>query len=96
MNVHVIRSHTQTEKCLKKLDLHHDEVSALAVVGPSLYTGSYDCTVRHWNIVEELGAGERPKRKTDSPLPSVADSVKKQELTADEERELAELMDDED
>jgi hypothetical protein len=72
-------------------------VSALAVVGSTLYSASYDCTIRQWSLQD-------PDLKTvNSSAPqSIAHSEAQPKgmakpattLTEDEERELAELLSD--
>lgn len=71
---------------------HYEEVTCLALVGGSVWSGSIDGTVRRWGVskqdmakyVEDAEAGD----STETP------AKKEGMLSAEEEAELAELMDD--
>jgi hypothetical protein len=67
---------------------HFDEITKLEVVGNILISTSLDGTIRTWNTNEpppklDIAKQEEPKREESM-------------LTEEEERELAELMSDED
>jgi len=67
---------------------HFDEITKLEIVGNTLISASLDGTIRIWNTNEpppklEMARKEQPKGEESM-------------LTEEEERELAELMSDED
>ena len=64
---------------------HFDEITKLAVVGTNIISASLDGTIRIWDTREAPEKLEIPKEKP-----------KESGLTEEEERELAELMSDED
>ena len=97
----------QTEKVKHVFEGHCDEVSALAVLddGATIVSASYDCTIRRWDLAEAeaqkkakqsaAAAGDKKQVEADA---AVTDAPKKDaeggvQLTAEEEAELAELMD---
>jgi WD40 repeat protein len=43
----------KTSELVNTINGHYDEVSSLVVVGNKIYSGSYDCTLRQWNILDE-------------------------------------------
>ena len=89
---------------VRVIEGHCDEVSAVVVLGDILYSGSYDCTVRQWDLRALLrGSCSRDGSlaSSSSLFVAVGPGVKKEArqsvavtmgLTAEEERELAELM----
>ncbi|KAF7725244.1 hypothetical protein EC973_000332 [Apophysomyces ossiformis] len=74
---------------------HFDEVGGLDVHGSTVFSVSLDCSLRRWSItapalkkyVEEAKQRKEKKQETEDAVPG---------LTEEEERELAELMDDSD
>jgi WD40 repeat protein len=67
---------------------HFDEITKLAVVGTSIISASLDGTIRTWDTREapkklEIAKVEEPKKSSSG-------------LTEEEERELAELMGEDD
>lgn len=78
---------------------HYDEITGLVLLGQTLVTTSLDGTIRRWSLTpadlqaarteaaetETEGGGALPKRKDKVPAPLV---------TEDEERELAELLEE--
>ncbi|KNE54809.1 hypothetical protein AMAG_00760 [Allomyces macrogynus ATCC 38327] len=82
-----------SEALLKILDGHFDEVSALCLIGSTLYSGSLDCTLRSWSVSDILD----PKIQFKLDIKLDEDEVVQHAssgLTEEEERELAELMSD--
>ncbi|KAK9762959.1 hypothetical protein K7432_010786 [Basidiobolus ranarum] len=79
-------------KCLKTMEGHFDEVTGLAVMGTFLYSGSLDGTIRKWSITTKSLA--EPAEKLNLEPPKVNNNSSG--LTEEEERELAELMSDDD
>jgi WD40 repeat protein len=71
-----------TDKCVKEIVGHFDEVSCLAFHDNKLWSGSIDCTIRSWNIKEQL-----EEKVVIEPLEEEVSL-----LTAEEELELAELL----
>lgn len=67
---------------------HFDEITKLAVVGHTLISASLDGTIRRWNINEPPPKLDKAKKEEPKKEQSM--------LTEEEERELAELMSDED
>ncbi|KAJ3129118.1 hypothetical protein HK098_002359 [Nowakowskiella sp. JEL0407] len=94
--------HISTEKCVGILEGHFGEISALHVVGDTLYSGSLDTTIRTWKIdettIKELKTPEVliPEVEVQVADSKVANAAGPSEslMTAEEEQELAELMDD--
>ncbi|ORZ38033.1 WD40-repeat-containing domain protein [Catenaria anguillulae PL171] len=83
------------EKLIKVIDGHFDTVTALCIVGDTLYSCSLDGTLRSWKLQEVLD----PKVEFKVEIKLDEDEVQqapKAELTAEEEAELAELMSDDD
>lgn len=39
-----------TDKCINTVKGHFDEVSSLALIGSTLWSGSLDATVRSWDL----------------------------------------------
>ena len=67
---------------------HFDEITKLAIIGPNLISSSLDGTIRIWNTHGDppkliIPKKEPPKKETST-------------LTEEEERELAELMSEDD
>ncbi|KAI9189752.1 hypothetical protein H9P43_001185 [Blastocladiella emersonii ATCC 22665] len=85
-----------SEKLLKVIDGHYDEVSALCIVGDTLYSGSLDCTIRSWKLNEVIDPKIQFKLEISLEEESLEQKQNASGLTADEERELAELMSDDD
>lgn len=86
----------QTEKVKHVFEGHCDEVSSLLVVGSTLVSASYDCTIRQWDLKSALSKTQK-KSEQEHPVQeiSAAENLKPEiELTAEEEAELAELMDE--
>ncbi|KAJ3183492.1 hypothetical protein HDU87_006811 [Geranomyces variabilis] len=96
-----------SEKCLLTLSGHFGEVSDIKIRGATIWTSSLDGTIRSWPITDkELQSTptaavaelqEQQKRAADAKAaakPTVAKPKKKAAvtMTAEEERELAELM----
>ncbi|KAI5812719.1 WD40-repeat-containing domain protein [Pyronema omphalodes] len=77
---------------------HADEVTALAVVGSWLVSVGIDCTVRRWSVKpEDVKVAIEEARKRKEGVVEEKEEVKEEGLlTAEEEAELAELMDDSD
>ena len=67
---------------------HFDEITKLEIVGNTLISASLDGTIRTWNTNEPPPKLEMARKEQ----PKVGESM----LTEEEERELAELMSDED
>ncbi|KAJ3207877.1 hypothetical protein HDU67_007179 [Dinochytrium kinnereticum] len=96
-------------KCLNTIEAHFGEVSTMAVANLKLWTGSLDGTIRRWDF-KDLATYRYvpPETDTDVPDPTAvglaeatsklvvgtAAPAKVSVMTEDEERELAELMDD--
>ncbi|TPX30486.1 hypothetical protein SmJEL517_g05948 [Synchytrium microbalum] len=94
-----------TDQVVRTMDAHSDEVSAVALRGSVLWSGSIDATIRRWDVSDLIGGTADlslfdgtmqidevpgPGEGSDSTVPaSGGDSG----LTAEEEAELAELMD---
>jgi len=81
-----------SSKKLCVIEGHFDEVSCMDIIGSTLYTGSLDCSVRSWPITGQAikEYAEAPKKKKAEAEPAAADNG----LTEEEERELAELLSD--
>ncbi|KAI9492779.1 WD40-repeat-containing domain protein [Zychaea mexicana] len=77
-------------KQLSTIEGHFDEVGCLDVAGTTLYSASLDCSLRRWTITPSAlkEYNEKPKKK---PADEEDQGLG---LTEEEERELAELMDD--
>ncbi|KAG2227580.1 hypothetical protein INT45_002265 [Circinella minor] len=77
-------------KLISTIEGHFDEVGCLDVVGSTLYSASLDCSLRRWSLTASAlkEYNEKPKNK---PKENEDDGLG---LTEEEERELAELMDD--
>ncbi|KAF8246634.1 WD40 repeat-like protein [Wilcoxina mikolae CBS 423.85] len=80
---------------------HADEVTALAVVGERgewLISVSIDCTIRRWSLkpADLKAAREEARKLREGEEVEKVKEKKKGILTAEEEAELAELMDDSD
>jgi len=72
---------------------HFEEVTALLPVGNIVVSGSIDATIRQWSLdPKDLQA--KPELK-ESSQESTTDHANEYMLTAEEETELAELMQDE-
>ncbi|KAG0174696.1 hypothetical protein DFQ28_007577 [Apophysomyces sp. BC1034] len=75
---------------------HFDEIGCLDVYGSTVYSASLDCSLRRWTITgsalkEYAEEAKKPKKKKEEEEEKPATG-----LTEEEERELAELMDDSD
>lgn len=84
-NVYV--SNVSTSEVKSSMEAHFDAISAMTIVGKYLVTGSYDGTVRKWDLKELL---KRTGTQT-QPL-VIKPKVASYELTEEEEKELLELM----
>jgi WD40 repeat protein len=76
-----------TLKVVAVYEGHFDEITKLAVVGTNIISASLDCTIRVWDTREP------PKKLEFQKEEPKKDHVA---LTEEEERELAELMSDDD
>jgi WD40 repeat protein len=76
---------TKTEKCLKIIKGHYGEVSHLDIHGNYLYSASLDGTLRCWDLTDPNLGEEVVPADDDEPTNC-------EELTEEEERELAALM----
>ncbi|KAJ1988403.1 hypothetical protein H4R33_002444 [Dimargaris cristalligena] len=98
-----------TGKCLKVLVGHFDEITGLAVIDQTIYSTSLDGTLRKWQIssILKVDGLYYPKPSTDAEVvpgttqpenSTPANSAKPSTsgMTEEEERELAELISDED
>ncbi|KAJ1929650.1 hypothetical protein IWQ60_000974 [Tieghemiomyces parasiticus] len=91
-----------TGECIKVLGGHFDEVSALAVIGGTIVSAALDASLRKWNIKKALYLpgltyDALPPLADTAPVAAAKPVATKSLLTEEEERELAELMsDDED
>ncbi|CEG79616.1 hypothetical protein RMATCC62417_14062 [Rhizopus microsporus] len=69
---------------------HFDEVSSLEIYGSTIYSGSLDCSIRRWPLnaasIKEYNETRENKKKKEQ--------AKDTGLTEEEERELAELLSD--
>lgn len=82
---------------------HVDEVSCLATVGPLIVSGSLDGTIRQWDLKQMKRPSEvAAAKKAAANKPPVMPVTAKQPATAttgmteEEERELEELMAEDD
>jgi WD40 repeat protein len=90
---------SQTEKVKYTIEGHCDEVSDLIIAGPTLFSASYDCTIRQWSLQDkDLQALMAPDSAAviQKVLEKAKEAKPMASLTEDEERELAELMSDND
>jgi hypothetical protein len=80
---------------------HFEEVTGLALLGQTLLSVSIDCTIRQWSLKPKdlqaaIAAAEEAKKvggiKEEPLKPKKTTAL----ITEDEERELAELMEDSD
>ncbi|KAJ3293125.1 hypothetical protein HK104_004713 [Borealophlyctis nickersoniae] len=89
-----------TEKCIRVLDGHFGEISDMQLRGSLLWTVSLDGTIRRWSVAErdiKSGPKETPKPKVEPATPAVSAGGATSligGMTEEEERELAELMGD--
>lgn len=82
-------------RVIRELDVHLDEVSSMALLdGRWLVTGSYDASVRCWSIADITK--DEVAVKPDDISVRVDAKVKDNLLSAEEERELAKLMGEDD
>ncbi|KAI9204209.1 WD40-repeat-containing domain protein [Polychytrium aggregatum] len=88
-----------TEKCVKIIQGHYGEISAIRLLGTKIWTASLDGTIRSWSILEE-DIRALPD-VTESIIEPVVDESELEPpvaapkmMTEDEERELEELMGD--
>ncbi|KAI9262226.1 WD40-repeat-containing domain protein [Phascolomyces articulosus] len=77
-------------KLISTIQGHFDEVGCLDVVGSTLYSASLDCSLRRWSLTSSA-LKEYNEKKLKKPVEETGTG-----LTEEEERELAELMDDSD
>lgn len=107
-----------TDKCVRLVKGHSDEVSCLAVSGQTLWSGSIDGTVRSWdlagisclhfllrsfNLMQHLLqcadvlagklSGDATAEEQELLAEEAAAAEKPSLMTAEEEAELADLMD---
>jgi WD40 repeat protein len=66
-----------------KITAHYGEVSALAVDGANIFSGSLDNTIRRWDYKDVI-----QEHKCIEVLEPMVENL----MTEEEERELAELM----
>ncbi|KAF3921392.1 Striatin-3 [Orbilia brochopaga] len=92
-----------SSKLYHKFSGHYDVVTALAVVGSELVSVSLDATVRKWSlkpadlkVAVEEARGTEEGVDEDEEGGAIGRSRSNSMLTAEEERELAELMAEED
>lgn len=73
---------------------HFDEVGCLEISGSTLYSGSLDCSVRRWSLTAASIKiyNETRETKLKRLEAEKIEEQKKEGLTEEEERELAELM----
>ncbi|KAJ3041499.1 hypothetical protein HDV00_009295 [Rhizophlyctis rosea] len=85
------------EKCIGTFDGHFGEISALHLRGATLWTASLDGTIRRWNVTAAKESAEPKAEAVSPPLKEKPQPSKNTSaLTEEEERELAELMGDDD
>ncbi|KAI9221889.1 WD40-repeat-containing domain protein [Blastocladiella britannica] len=82
-----------SEKLLKKVDGHFDEISVVCVYGNTLYSGSLDGTIRSWKVSDLVNPSVQFRLEIDLEEENVQQQATSA-LTAEEEAELAELMGD--
>ena len=79
---------------------HYDEVTGLAVVkGDVVVSVGIDGTIRHWSLkAEDIGSAKQEREDEERGLGIEKELVPRMEglVTEDEEKELAELMEDDD
>ncbi|KAI9347040.1 quinon protein alcohol dehydrogenase-like superfamily [Obelidium mucronatum] len=96
-----------SEKCINIVEGHFGEVSCLVVAGGRLWSGSLDATIRSWNLEDILrpnltaveAAAKLEIQRANEIAASAAEAFPTGSgsmLTEDEERELADLMNEED
>jgi WD40 repeat protein len=81
----VILNLNQTDRCVAEINAHFGEVSSLQSCGVTFWSGSLDCTIRSWNILSVLN-DFKIEKKEEQQIESL--------MTEEEEKELAELMDE--
>ncbi|EGF76691.1 hypothetical protein BATDEDRAFT_36210 [Batrachochytrium dendrobatidis JAM81] len=93
---------TATDKCVKTIEAHTGEVSSIKYTGKhTILSGSLDNTIRFWSITQELSQELLTKHsnktvKTASLTQASKERVESTALISEqEERELAELMENE-
>ncbi|KAI9279373.1 WD40-repeat-containing domain protein [Sporodiniella umbellata] len=78
-------------KIVCTIEGHFDEVSCLEICDTTLYSGSLDCSIRRWSLTNAaIQEYIKPKEKKIEP------KIPTNEMTEEEERELADLLSDED
>lgn len=75
---------------------HFEEVTGLALQGLTVVSGSIDGTVRRWGVSKQDMAAYEEELKREAEGDADGGAKKDGVLTAEEEAELAELMDDSD
>ncbi|KAL7754217.1 hypothetical protein RI367_000198 [Sorochytrium milnesiophthora] len=92
-----------TERVIKEVDGHFDDIIGLMAVGDEVYSASLDGTLRKWAVRDLLDGSVEFKLDVAATLDDGAadsvqqvDSKKLNQLTEEEEAELAELMSDND
>ncbi|KAJ3333886.1 hypothetical protein HDU76_001802 [Blyttiomyces sp. JEL0837] len=93
-----------TEKCVRVIEGHFDEISCMDIHNGRLWTGSLDGTIRSWDLTD-IGKGGELEKMLSKAMDLKADDSKADEksglavgaggkgvMTAEEERELEELM----
>ncbi|EPZ32697.1 hypothetical protein O9G_000772 [Rozella allomycis CSF55] len=74
-----------TEKQVGMIQGHHDQVQRIAQYNSMLISVSLDGTLRRWNLMDEINGGKKKMKKDKAP--DVA-------MTAEEEKELEDLLND--
>ncbi|KAI8807058.1 WD40-repeat-containing domain protein [Cladochytrium replicatum] len=93
-----------SEKCIGMFEGHFNEVSSLQIIGGILYSGSLDGTIRRWEISDIQSTLKKltdEKAKTAKEEEGGREAKKKggkgaSLMTEEEERELAELLGEDD
>lgn len=74
---------------------HYDEITGLVVVGQMVVSVSLDGTIRKWSLkAGDLDKARKEARETDEEGGVEEEKGKERLITEEEERELAELMDE--
>jgi WD40 repeat protein len=78
-------------KLVCTIEGHFDEVSSLTIIGNTVYSGSLDCSLRRWPLT--TAAIKQYNETREARLKRLEEeNQKKDGMTEEEERELAELM----
>lgn len=91
----VITSTLQTGKLYHTFSGHYEEVTGLVLIGSTVVSVGIDATIRQWSLKpDELQTAVEKAKKT---IPDEDEEKPNPEsmLTEEEERELAELMEEE-